>query len=151
MILSLLLIAAAVPISASAANYSGIVNETITWVINPSTGAMNILGSGEMPDYAQYQDVPWFGYVSSVKSISFDANIRRIGNNTFYSLPYVATISLPKNCISIGKYAFADCNKISKVTIPDNVTFIDEYAFYSCDGLKNLILGNKLETIGSLT
>ena len=147
-ILSLLLIVSVMPLTAGAANYSGSISETISWVINSSTGAMNILGSGEMPDYEQYQDVPWFGYVSSVKSISFDANIRRIGNNTFYSMPYLATISLPKNCNYIGKYAFADCNKISKITVPDNVNFIDEYAFYSCDGLKTLILGNKLATIG---
>ena len=67
--------------------------------------------------------------------ISLPASVSYNGNN------YAVT--------RIGNDAFFSCAKITgSITIPNTVTYIGENAFLACTGLRELELGNSLDTIG---
>lgn len=58
-------------------------------------------------------------------------------------------VTLPITLSTIGEYSFLDCRKLDNVYIPDACTYdIGEGAFKWCYCLKNLHIGNKVQTIG---
>ena len=103
----------------------GFCGHGLTWDFDFATGALKISGDGDMWDYWDITEFPWYGIKDRIKSVE-----------------------LPEGITSISEYAFENCVNLSELIIPDSVISIGEYAFSGCSGIKELLLGNELETIG---
>ena len=144
--------------------------DNITWTLK-DTGELIISGSGEMADYSNQMNVPWYSNNSKVKSITFEGNITSIGDCTFAGLANVKSISIPstvtkignyafnamtgitsitlgQNIQSVGVYAFEGCTNLSSVTLHDNISKIGGYAFQDCDSLVTITLPSSITSIG---
>ena len=60
---------------------------TLTWELRD--GVLTIEGSGAIPSYTNYPDVPWYSLRESIQ-----------------------IINLPEGLTAIGEYAFRECRKV---------------------------------------
>lgn len=89
---------------------------------------------------------------TKIDHITLPNTLTHIGNHVFYN----ATINdnnftIPDSVVEIGYDAFYNTKlAIDELVIPDNVTSIGNSAFESCSGMKSMIIGSSVTTIGSL-
>lgn len=141
MLLCMLLLCAAVPMQASAETYRGGYgyvtgyDETgvMRWELDTSTGLFTISGIGGMADWNVTSEinVPWYGYRSSIKTVTIGSGITHIGGWVFYDCENLVRVTIPESVTSIGDYAFGRCTSLSDVAIPDSVTEIGDGAFHN--------------------
>lgn len=170
LLLALCLLAAALPLSASAAQYGGSCGQNLTWSIDGNV--LTISGSGPMNDYRKASDQPWYKYRKPVTKVVVNSGVTTIGENAFrgmdmmtatlpdtltkigddafYSCEELTGITIPSGVTSIGEAAFGSCTNLSYATIPDTVTIIDEIAFDGCENLTEINLPDGLKTIGRI-
>ena len=117
--------------------YGGKCGDDLTWEFNPSTGALTITGTGEMPNYNQ-NDVPWKDYRSDITSVSLPDGLESIGQSAFYQCTALTSITIPSSVTSIHYMAFSQCTGLTSIHIPANVESILFYAFYGCSGLTSM-------------
>ena len=80
--------------------------------------------------------------------ITFDGDVKRIGERAFSSAEDMTTITLPSSVTKIGEYAFYGCSSLTSITIPDSVTSIGDYALGNCSSLTSVTIGNGVTSIG---
>ena len=90
LVLALCLLAGALPLSASAAEYSGSCGANLKWEI--SGGTLTISGTGEMNDVALGADAPWEPFADSFTKIVVESGVTTIGDYTFTDLAGVTEI-----------------------------------------------------------
>ena len=129
LLLALCLLAAALPISASAAQYSGSCGQNLTWSIDGNV--LTISGSGPMNDYIRASDQPWYKYRSSVTKVVVNSGVTTVGENAFRGMD-MTTTTLPETLTAIGETAFYGCEDLVGITIPSGVTRIQKNAFGGC-------------------
>lgn len=66
----------------------------------------------------------------------------------YYRNQSVSAVTIPEGTTEIGRFAFSR-SSLRTVTIPEGVTVIDYAAFYHCDNLDNVILPDKVNTVGA--
>lgn len=147
-ILAMLMVISIIPITASAATYSGTCGDNATWTYDSSTYTLTISGTGDMYDY-EYNNRPWENYEDKIKAVIIDDGITTIGAYAFYSFDSVESIAIPEGISAIGKYAFNGCKKLTSITIPNSVTIIEERTFTDCENLNNITLPTNLTKIGN--
>ena len=81
LLLALCLLAAALPLSASAAQYSGSCGQNLTWSIDGNVLAIS--GSGPMNDYIRTSDQPWYKYRKPVTKVVVNSGVTTIGKDGF--------------------------------------------------------------------
>lgn len=81
---------------------------------------------------------------SSVPQIP--TTIRTIGDYCF-SKSAISQLEINSNNMIIGEYAFSECKSLSKVSLR-GVKTLGKECFSNCIGLKNVELGNDIESIG---
>ena len=170
LLLALCLLAATLPLSASAAQYSGSCGQNLTWSIDGNVLAIS--GSGPMNDYIRTSDQPWYKYRKPVTKVVVNSGVTTIGENafegmdmttvtlpdtltkigdsSFYGCEELTGITIPSGVTIIGDSAFGSCTSLSYATIPDTVTIIDEVAFTRCENLTEINLPDGLKTIGRI-
>lgn len=81
-------------------------------------------------------------------------SVLSVGDEAFRKCRKFKTLTLGKNA-TYGKYCFAECQwtatekaGINTVNIPRGVKAISDYMFYQCNVLKNLFIGDTVESIG---
>lgn len=104
----------------------------------------------------------------NIKILTMGSNVATIDKYAFRNCSNLISITLPESVTNIGDYAFADCSSLSYINIPEGVTSIGGSAFSGCNSLervtincvnvsnwfksrtsiKEVILGNSVETIG---
>lgn len=114
-----------------------------------TTGELVISGSGRMTDYA-YNSYPlWYSDRSYIKKVTFNGEVRSIGNYAFYGCSNLKTISIPDSVTSIGICSFAECG-LSSITIPDSVVSLGSSAFSNCTDLSSgVTLSKSLTSLSS--
>jgi len=140
---------------------SGTCGPNATWVLDSSTGILNISGSGSMTYYNKESSVPWYNKRSqivrievsegitsigmfafygcvNVQSVSLPSTLTSIGGYSMYRMPLVKSLVIPQSVKSIGSYAFCYCHNLTSVFIPANVTSIGAGAFASCTHLESI-------------
>ena len=80
--------------------------------------------------------------------ITFDGEIKAIGNWTFRGCHSLASINIPDSVISIGDYAFSYCSSMTRIIIGNNVTSIGDNAFKSCSNMTNITIPKGITSIG---
>lgn len=106
----------------------GFCGENAEYTLNISSGVLIISGSGEMTDYEQIYDAPWFEHRSVITKIVVEEGITSIGNAAFSGCENLETVSLPDSLTEIGVGAFA-VTGIKEIELPENLTTIGMGAF----------------------
>lgn len=91
-----------------------------------------------------YDNTTWnyagaFTNCSSLTSVTFSANLTKIGEWTFYNCKLLANVKLPNSLKIISLSAFENCSAITEITIPEGVTEIGQNAF-SDTSLKSIYI-----------
>ena len=146
LVLALCLLAGAVPLSASAAEYSGTCGTNLKWEIAGDT--LTISGEGAMADYQYATNVPWHDYSDSFSQVVVESGVTHIGENAFGFTDEILQVTLPDTLTSIGAGAFACCYSLKGITIPSGVTAIEEGTFLSCFDLAYAELPDTVTSIG---
>ncbi|MBQ7499572.1 MAG: leucine-rich repeat protein [Clostridia bacterium] len=104
----------------------------ITWTLNVTTGALEIAGTGEIPDYLPpHVCAPWGMLMTSVV---IGDGITRIGDGAFRYCRSLTDVTIPQSVTSIGSYAFNECDSLANIHYQGNpynwrrITFSD-YVF----------------------
>ena len=118
-ILAIMMILSIIPLTASAATYSGTCGDNLTWELTID-GTLSIFGIGNMYDYTSTTQ-PWNSCKSEIKSIIINEGVTSIGNYAFYSCSNLTSVTIPNSVTSIGNSAFSGCSSIMQVHIP-NIT-----------------------------
>ncbi len=134
-------------VNASAATYSGSCGDNVNWSLDTETGVLNIAGTGAMYNY-EYKSMPWYSYISSVKTVNIADGVTSIGEYAFYYCDSLTSVTIGESVESIGDYAFANCTRLTSITIPDSVTSIGEGMFYCCTSLESVTIGDGVTSIG---
>ena len=121
------------------------------WEFNTGSGALYLIGTGPMDDYASFRETPWAQYKDHIKSIQKDSRSQytTIGDCAFAGCKNLTSVDLPNTVTKISGYAFDNCTGLTSVTIPNSVTSIGQKAFYCCSGLKTIIIPASVQTIGT--
>lgn len=66
---------------------------------------------GEMTNYTQEEDSPWYAFRDEIENIVFENGITRIGEKAFAQCQHINTITIPLSLsmTHIGQQAFYDC------------------------------------------
>ena len=126
----------------------GVWGYEVNWSLDPITGALNIFGSGVMPDVSWTFPVPWYDYIGSITSISISDGITRISYQAFDGCSSVTSVTIPNSVTEISDYAFQNCGSLESITIPGSVTSIGSYAF-AYSGLTSVIIPDSVTSLGS--
>ncbi len=125
----------------------GNLTDNIVWKFRPSTGVLNIIGNGEMPDFLSFEETPWYIYNTYIKQVTFSNGILNIGSCSFEGCSTITKIDIPGSVQTIGTYAFAGTSIIT-ANIPNGVREIANSAFEGCSSLYTVSLPNTLESVG---
>ena len=133
---------------------------TLTWVegtygkcgdalyLTLEGSTLTISGTGDMWDFYDSSNVPWYSYVSSIKTVVIENGVTSIGRSAFQDCTSLTNITIPDSVTSIGKGAFDGCTSLTNVTIPDGVKSIGEDAFWKCTSLTNITIPDGVTSIG---
>jgi len=144
-------------------------NESNVWAVLEDNGTLTVSGSGDMADYAQYQNSPlwrganitdviigdgvtsigdWaFGDLFSLTSVTIGDDVETIGDYAFRSCMSLTSMTIGEGVKTIGESAF-ESSGLTSVTIPGRVESIGNYAFWYCSDLTSVTIGDGVETIG---
>ncbi len=75
-----------------------------TWSLQD--GTLTISGTGDMFDYDNFYDVPWYDESDEIKSVVFTEGVTSIGYCAFRYCTSIKSLTIPASVKSIGDYAF---------------------------------------------
>lgn len=125
-------------------NYCG---DNLTWTFDKETGALEITGTGDMDNFS-FDNRPWEGYISSIKSVVISDTVVTIGNYAFSDCDNLVNLTIGNSVSLIGYGSFRNCDRLTNVTFPDSVVKIDNGAFSECNSLTSVTIGSGIATIG---
>ena len=96
---------------------NGSCGEQVNWQLD-SNGNLVISGTGEMEEYANAQDAPWYSCKDKITSIIIQEGVTRIGNNAFVDLAEVKMIDAADSVTYIPEGVFSGCEAVEKISIP---------------------------------
>lgn len=146
LVLTLCLLAAALPLSASAADYSGSCGANLKWELSGDT--LTISGEGAMNDYGNYSEQPWWRHHGDITKIVVQSGVTYIGSSAFACDDMVTEITLPDTLTGIGEYAFSATRKLQGITIPSGVTVIPDGCFTGAYNMTYASLPDTVTAIG---
>ena len=116
----------------SAETIYGDCGTNMEWEFNTGSGALYLIGTGPMDDYASFRETPWAQYKDQIKSIQKDSRSQytTIGDCAFAGCKNLTSVDLPNTVTKISRSAFYNCSGLTSVTIPNSVTSIGNYAFF---------------------
>ncbi|MGM9551562.1 MAG: leucine-rich repeat domain-containing protein [Clostridia bacterium] len=129
---------------------SGECGESLTWVLEDD-GTLKISGTGDMTSWTSYTSMPWYSYLTSIKSVVIDSGVTSIGQYAFRGCSSLTSIKIPKSVTSIGNYTFESCTGLTSAEIPDGVTNIGNYAFENCSSLTSVTIPKSVTSTGNYT
>lgn len=101
---------------------SGKCGENLTWALTDD-GVLTISGTGEMADYPNFPDVPWYDDREKIMTAVIEPGVTNICSFAFFGCKNLTSVTIPEGVTSIGSYAFNACN-LTSMEIPASVTAI---------------------------
>ncbi|MCQ2450102.1 MAG: leucine-rich repeat domain-containing protein [Clostridia bacterium] len=169
-IVCILLLLGALPLTVFAEEDDNKCGANLTWSYNAATKTLNISGTGAMDDYHGRLS-PWNSLRREMKILQVENGCTYIGESAFRDCTGLTDISLPQSVTAFGAYAFWNCDfesftipagvtvlskgmfggcwNLTELTVPSGVTTIGESALNGCTRLRKIYLPQSLTTIGS--
>ena len=116
------LLGAALHLNSVAPAASGKCGENLTWALTDD-GVLTISGTGEMTDYPNFPDVPWYDDREKIMTAVIEPGVTSICSFAFFDCKNLTNVTIPEGVTSIGSYAFNACN-LTSMEIPASVTAI---------------------------
>ncbi len=126
---------------------SGTCGDNLTWTFDESTGELVISGTGDMYDWSSQDEVPWYDYRSSIKTVTISDGVTSIGDDAFYNCESLEGVTIGNSVTFIGDSAFYQCTSLTNLTIGNSVTFIGNCAFCNCESLKSITIPDSVTSI----
>lgn len=114
-------------------------------------GTLVIRGTGAMAGYNNASDAPWYEYCESIKSLTVEKGITKIGYHTFSNLTQLENVIISHGVTEIGGDAFSYCGALKYITIPNSVTYIGTYAFSNVNNLVYILFSGTRKQWDSIT
>ncbi|MBR6617695.1 MAG: leucine-rich repeat protein, partial [Oscillospiraceae bacterium] len=121
---------------------SGTCGDSLSWSL--VDGVLTISGSGEMTEYDDQTDAPWYSDRNSVTSIVIGKDVTKIASDIFASYPNIVSYSVEAGNTSYASesgvlynadktvlYYFPQANTAENFTIPSTVKELGNYAFFN--------------------
>ena len=152
LLLAVVMIISAIPITASAATYDDLTytvsNGKVT-ITACNTSAISVV----IPETIEGYPVTEIGYYAfydctSLTSVAIPNSVTSIGDHAFMSCASLASVTIPNSVTSIGDEAFYNCKSITSLTIPNSVTNIGTKAFALCKSLTHVTISDSVTNIG---
>lgn len=116
----------------------------ITWSFDSSDGHLFLSGSGDMLEREKTSDYEWYGFRSSIKSLTIGEGVISVGANAFTGFVNLGEIIVGKDVKKIGDNAFAGCAKLSLISFVGEPSEISSSAFVGCNKRMTVIGENNL-------
>ena len=129
----------------------GFCGHALMWDFDFATGALKISGYGDMWDYWDITEFPWYGIKDLIKSIEFEEGITSISEYAFENCTNFSKLVIPESLISIGEYAFSGCTGVTELSLGNELQTIGDYAFYGCTSIEKIDLHDNITSIGENT
>ncbi|MCK9170663.1 MAG: leucine-rich repeat protein [Treponema sp.] len=131
---------------------SGSCGKNAKWAFSTSTGELVIYGYGEMYGFGgsytgDLEEVPWYIYMSLIKSVIIGEGITSIGAQSFYGCENLLSIYIPTTLTSIGSWSFNNCSSLTSLELPDTIKEIGSWAFANCKLLSDFNFPKSLVVI----
>lgn len=168
------------PLSAWAAGDGTLNNpwESGTVKVYQDGSTLHVFGSGNMNNYSESKDVPWYKTAGNIQRIVIESEVNALGANAFAACGSVNTIVLKRNLTAsalqmeqsslptganvelqiygTGNMVDYDSNqawanlktRLSKVTVAEGVTSIGAQAFSGCTKLKSVVIPSTVTSVG---
>ena len=94
----------------------GTCGDNLCWTLYES-GVLDIYGYGDMTEYYEPANVPWYTYRYTIKSLVINDGVTSICGNAFNNCRILSSVSIPDSIKHIGYFAFSDCSMISEIYI----------------------------------
>ena len=101
---------------------SGKCGDDLVWALTDD-GVLTISGTGEMADYPNFPDVPWYDDREKIMTAVIEPGVTNICSFAFFGCKNLTNVTIPEGVTSIGSYAFNACN-LTSMEIPASVTAI---------------------------
>lgn len=122
---------------------TGFCGEDAEYTLDFANGVLTISGSGEMKDYEQISDTPWFAYNDVITKIVVEEGITSIGNNAFSGCTELLEIYFEGNAPELtGDYVFSDTTENLTVYIYEDATGFEGNVW---DDLKIVVVKRPVE------
>ena len=128
----------------------GSCGKEVTWTFGED-GTLIISGTGDMKNYTYKSEMPWYKYISEIKSVVIEEGVTSIGDYAFYGMTGLTKIAIPKGITSIGTYAFKNCTALDGVQLPATLKKLGESAFFGCSSLTEIAIPEGLYTVWGYT
>lgn len=97
-------------------------------------GTMTFSGTGNMADYIDTSNRPWYGVQESITRAVIEEGVTRIGAFAFHGFNNLASVEIPNTVTGIGMSSFYG-TALTSVEIPAGMKSIEEGAFLGCSNL----------------
>lgn len=118
--------------------------DSITWSFDSSDGHLFLSGSGDMLEREKASDYEWYGFRSSIKSLTIGEGVTSVGVNAFTGFVNLGEIIVGKDVKKIGNNSFAGCAKLSLISFVGEPGNISSSAFVGCNKRMTVIGENDL-------
>lgn len=118
--------------------------DSITWSFDSSDGHLFLNGSGDMLEREKTSDYEWYGFRSSIKSLTIGEGVTSVGANAFTGFVNLGEIIVGKDVKKIGDNAFAGCANLSLISFVGEPSEISSSAFVGCNKRMTVIGENDL-------
>lgn len=106
-------------LTATAEIYSGTCGDKLNWAFNSETGVLDITGSGEMYNYGNGENAPWYPHREAVINVNISNGVTSIGSFAFGICSNMTTITIGKDVKKIEYSNFENRDKLQAVYISD--------------------------------
>ena len=87
------------------------------WEFNNETKTLSITGQGEIPNYNNFVDLPWYAFWEKVQTVNLGEGVTKIGKQALCELRKMTSITLPKSVTEIGEMAFTSSKSLTNFTV----------------------------------
>lgn len=107
---------------------SGKCGENITWYYDISNRSLTLTGNGDMFAYNEKTSVPWYKYLSSVKSIVVDDSISSLSDYSFYGASSLSELTMPLSMKAPQNDSmWYSCSNIKTLNLTLGTGYMDDY------------------------
>jgi hypothetical protein len=100
----------------------------ITWQLDFCEGTLTISGTGDMPDFNDHEEQPWYLYQNIITKVIIKNGITSVGKYAFSHFDVLTEVIIPCSVTRISEEAFSYCPALRAINIPQNV-LIEEDVF----------------------